>query len=606
MRKIVEVYEEEGRRVSRGLGCYELRTVSDLKKMVHQSAVSFGHAVAFKYNSANGVVSKSFVDYEKDINSLGTAFHHAGFRGKRIAIISENRYEWGLCYLAAINGVGVVVPLDKYLPFIEVQQLVNRGKVDIVCFSPAYMDMMMGLAESDAKLRFVCMSELAEAIKFDFADRFYSLQDLLKQGETQLAEGERSYIDAQIDVNALAVLLFTSGTTALSKAVMLSQHNLAANISSGTGILKAGPGDVHLSMLPLHHTFENTVGFLFMVHSGITIAYCEGIKHIAKNIHEFGVTILITVPLVLEGMLKKIQENIRKSGKEKLFSMMVRVSGALRRVGIDVRRKLFKKVFEALGPNLRLVVCGAAPLDPNLVIGFDQLGLRVLQGFGLTETSPMVAGTCDLLNIPGTLGVPIANVEVAIDNPDAEGMGEILVRGENVMMGYYEDEASTKECLIAGGWFRTGDLGSIDKKGIVRVTGRVKSMIVLGNGKKAFPEEFEILLNSLPQVKESFVWGYKAANSDVQICAKIVLQDDGRQFSSEERTQLKATFDEKIKTINKDLPAYKAIRYYLFTKEELIKTTTLKIKRPIELMKTELWLKDRGLEMRKTSGCMMD
>jgi len=606
MRKIVEVHVEDNRRVSHGLGCYPLRPVKNLRELVRNSAEAYGMATAFTYKNGNETATRSYVDLNGDVNRTGTAFHDLGLQGKRIAVISENRYEWGVCYFAAVNGTGIVIPLDKYLPLVEVNNLVLRGKVDVLCFSPAYLDMMLSLSEQYPELQFICMEKISDGAVASISDRIHTLPDLLVRGQQLLEQGNRSFLDAEIDDSALAVLLFTSGTTALAKAVMLSHHNLAVNVTSGTGILKAGPGDVHLSMLPLHHTFEGTVGFLFMVHSGITIAYCEGIKHIPKNMREFGVTILVTVPVIIEAMYKKVKDTIRKSGKESTINLLIAVSQALRKIGIDLRRVFFKKIFESLGPNLRLAVVGAAPLDPDIVIGFDKFGLRILQGYGLTETSPMAAGTCDLLNIPGTLGVPIANVDVAIDKPDANGMGEILVRGENVMMGYYEEEEANKECLIEGGWFRTGDLGSISEKGILRVTGRVKSMIVLGNGKKAFPEEFETLLNGLPHVKESFVWGHPAQDGDIQICAKIVLDaaapENMLPTTPEELGKL---FDSEVRRLNKMIPAYKAIRYFILAREDLIKTTTLKIKRPAELEKTHALLTALGLEMRKANGKMV-
>ena len=621
MRKIVSVFEEKGRRVSRGLGCYPLRPVRNLRELVQKSAISFGDATAFLFKDEQKQVrTRSYLDLARDVDQAGTAFHDMGLSGKRIAVIGENRYEWGICYFAAVNGTGIVVPLDKYLPLAEVQNLVLRGKVEVICFSPAFFGMMQSLAEVFPAIQFICMDALPENPVHP--SRYVALPDLMLRGKALLEQGDRRFIDAPIDPDTLSVLLFTSGTTALSKAVMLSQRNLAENETSGTGILKAGPGDIHLSMLPLHHTFEGTVGFLFMIHSGITIAYCEGIKHIAQNIKEYGVTILVTVPAIIEAMYKKVLESIRKSGKMALIAKMLTLSDLLRRVGIDVRRMLFKKVFESLGPNLRLVVVGAAPLDPEIVIGFDRLGLRILQGYGLTETSPMTAGTCDLLNIPGTLGVPIANVDVAIDQPDANGMGEILVRGSNVMLGYYEDEEANRESLIEDGWFRTGDLGPLSEKGILRITGRVKSMIVLGNGKKAFPEEFEIMLNAIPHVKESFVWGHPAADGDIQICAKIVLDMEGIEAAMPDSAStsvpeasasgLLPTLDEicrfidaGVKRLNKGVPAYKAIRYFFVTQGELIKTTTLKIKRPAEMEKIRQLLAGQGLEMRKANGRLL-
>jgi len=368
--------------------------------------------------------------------------------------------------------------------------------------------------------------------------------------------------------------------------------------------------DTHLSLLPLHHTFENTIGQMLMIQSGACIAYCEGIKHVADNIREFEVTVLVAVPAILDAIYRKVQEGIDKSGKRKILNILMKVSEALRKVGIDIRRVLFKSIFEKLGPGLRLAVSGAAALDIEVIQGFDKLGLHVYQGYGLTETSPVVAANTDFVNVFGSIGHPLANLEVTIDQPDANGMGEILTRGRNVMLGYFENEEATREAIDKDGWFYTGDLGTIDDKGIIRITGRKKSMIVLTNGKKAFPEEFEVQLNRIAGVKESFVWGYNNAEGTVQICAKIVRDKaallDLHQGTLPDDTALASYYDQHIKELNKVLPQYKMIRYFIQTDTDLLKTTTLKIKGNLEQEKTLKWLSENHLDMRKASGLVMD
>jgi long-chain acyl-CoA synthetase len=346
-----------------------------------------------------------------------------------------------------------------------------------------------------------------------------------------------------------------------------------------------------------------------MVHSGVCIAYNEGIRYIAQNIREYGVTILVAVPAILEAMYKKLQDGIQKSGKAKMIGILTKVSELLRYVGIDLRRKIFKSVFDKLGPGLRLAVSGAAPLDPAVITGFEKMGLILLQGYGLTETSPVVAAANDFVNEPGTVGYPMAGIEVAIDAPDENGMGEIITRGGNVMLGYFEDPDATADVIDAEGWFRTGDLGTIHDKGLIRITGRAKSMIVFTNGKKAFPEEYEVLLNNVPGVRDSYVWGNTAPDGDIQVCAKLVIDreklvegKDGLPSESE----MASIFDSAIREINKTLPQYKIIRYFIMTGEELVKTTKLTIKRPIEYEKVKGILDKAGLEMRKTSGRLIE
>ena len=608
MNKGVAISNENGRRVVKGLGYYEPRKVSDLRELVKGSARKYGDAIGFKFKDADGkITGKTYVEFERDIDCLGTALLSLGLKDSRISILSENRYAWGVCYFSIINGIGVAVPLDKYLPKNEVENLIVRGGVEAIFYSPAFHKIMQEISETNKKIKYyICMENIADLPGKD--ERFINLPSLIRKGESLLASGDRSFTDAPLDKDKMSILLFTSGTTNISKGVMLSHSNIATNVTSMTTIIYAGPGDVHLSLLPLHHTFENNIGLTFMVHSGVCIAYCEGIRFITQNLREYGVTVLVAVPAILEAMYKKLQDGIQHSGKARLVSILTKVSDLLRLMGIDLRRKIFKSVFEKLGPGLRLAVSGAAPLDPATVIGFEKMGLILIQGYGLTETSPVVAANNDFVNIPGSVGYPMGGNEVAIDDPDENGMGEIITRGGNVMLGYFEDPSATAEVIDADGWFRTGDLGTIDDKGIIRITGRAKSMIVFTNGKKAFPEEYEVLLNNIPGIKDSFVWGNKAPDGDIQVCAEIVIdkekftQDNGKIPSVSE---LAAIFDASIREMNKSLPMYKILRYFIMTYDDLVKTTTLKIKRPIEYEKVKDKLDNAGLEMRKASGKML-
>ncbi len=605
MKKGIDISNRDGRRIITGLGYYQPHKINDLRELVKNSAKNFGGKTGFKFKDKDGrIVGKTYTQLDRDIDCLGTALLSLGLKGAHISVIGENRYEWGVCFFAIVNGTGVAVPLDKYLPANEVGNLVERGKVEAIFFSPAFLPMMISIAASNTRIRyFICMEDIPGIDKGDA--RFLSLPGLIKIGAPLLDDGDTSFTNAPIDRDIMSILLFTSGTTSISKGVMLSHSNIACNVTSIATAIKIYPDDVHLSLLPLHHTFENTVGLMFMVYSGICIAYCEGIKYIAQNLREYGVTLLVAVPAIFEAMYRKLQEGIRKSGKEKLFKILVGVSDFLRMLGIDLRRKLFKSVFEQIGPGLRLAVSGAAPLDPKVVVGFDKIGFVLLEGYGLTEAAPVVAANNDYVNKPGTIGFPIGGVEIAIDSPDENGIGEIITRGGNVMLGYYEDQAATSEAFTSDGWLRTGDIGFIDKNGFSKITGRAKSMIVLSNGKKAFPEEYEALLNNIPGVKESYVWGNRAPDGDIQVCAKLVIDDEkldeanGRRLKNEE---IADAFDICIKQINKTMPQYKIIRYFLLTREELVKTTTLKIKRPVEFDKVKALLEKSGLDIRKASG----
>ena len=609
MNKGINISNKDGRRVIEGLGYYEPRKINDLRELVKGSVRKYGNSVGFRFKDEDGkIVGKTYEEFDRDIDYLGTALVSLGLKDTRIAIISENRYEWGVCYFSIVNGIGVAVPMDKYLPKNEVENLIDRGKVDAIFYSSSYHEMMTEIAASNNRIKyFICMEEVKGEEKEQ--SKFLNMPDLIKKGQTLIKEGDSSFTAAPIDRQKMSILLFTSGTTSMSKGVMLSHSNIACNITAITTCIHVGPGDVHLSLLPLHHTFENTIGLMLMVHSGVCIAYSDGIKHIAQNMKEYNVSVLVVVPAILEAIYRKLQEGIRKSGKEKALNTLIKVSDILRVVGIDLRRKLFKSVFAQLGPSLRLAVSGAAPLDPEIISGFDKIGLKVLQGYGLTETSPVVAANNDFINEPGTIGYPLAGIEVAIDSPDENGMGEIVTRGGNVMLGYYEDTNAKKEVIDANGWFRTGDLGIIDKDGIIKITGRAKSMIVLTNGKKAFPEEFEVLLNNIPGVKDSFVWGNEAPDGDIQVCAKLVVDRDklaaGKDQVPSEK-EMASIFDTAIREINKTIPQYKMIRYFVMTYEDLVKTTTLKIKRPVEFEKVKGMLAQSGVDMRKASGKFID
>ncbi len=605
MKTGIEIVSRNGRRTVEGLGYYEPRVVKDIRELVRGSAERYGDRAAFKIKDKEGrITCKTYRDLASDVDCLGTALISLGLRDLRISIIGENRYEWAVCYFAIVNGTGIAVPLDRHLPQNEAENLIARGKVDVMFYSPTYHEMMTDIAsKNDSMKYFICMERTSEKTVDD--PRFISLPELIEKGGKLLETGDKSFTEAEIDRERMSVLLFTSGTTSMSKGVMLSHANLAANVTSITTIIKVYPTDTHLSLLPYHHTFENTVGLMFMLHTGVCIAYCDGIKHIVQNLKEYNVTILVAVPAIFEAMYRKLQEGIRKSGKEKLLNTMIKVSDALRAIGIDLRRKLFKSVFEQLGPGLRIAVSGAAALDREVVIGFEKIGFRLLQGYGLTEASPVIATNNDYINVPGTIGYPMYGIEVAIDTPDENGIGEIVSRGGNVMLGYYEDPAATEDSFTEDGWLRTGDIGYIDEKGLIRITGRAKSMIVLSNGKKAFPEEYEIQLNNIPGIKDSFVWGNTAPDGDVQICAKLVVDKDnagdGKGGLLPEK-ELAARFDAAIREINKTVPQYKIIRYFVMTEEELIKANGIKTKRHIEQEKVKSMLSNAGVEIRKVSG----
>lgn len=560
--------------------------IDDIKDMLKKSGELYGQRPAFKFKTSkeNEFNIMTHKEFRYEIDCLGTKLINMGLKGRRIAVISENRYEWALAYLAIAAGTGIVVPLDKSLPENEIKNLIKRSKVEAIFYSHKYDEIMMKIQnENQTNLKYFISMDLEE-----HGNGVYSENKLKNEGKELLEKGDTSFVDAKIDNEDMGIMLFTSGTTAMSKAVALSHKNICANLMDITSVIEINENDVFLSFLPLHHTFECTVGFLYPLYKGACITYCEGIRHIAENIREYKVTAMISVPILLENMYKKVMKGIEKKGKLEKVKKGIKISNLLLRFKIDVRKKIFKEIHDTLGGKVRLFVNGAAALDSNVEKGFNELGFRTLQGYGLTETSPVLAAENDKYVKIGSVGKVFPSVDIKIENPNEHGIGEIVAKGPNVMLGYCENEEATNE-VLKDGWFYTGDLGYIDKQGYLFITGRKKDVIVLKNGKNIYPEELETLLGRIPGIKESMVYGKpeETDEADLKLCAKIVydLEAMKDEYGIETEEEISKKLWEKIKEVNKKMPAYKYIREAMFTQEELIKTTTQKVKRHEELKK---------------------
>lgn len=560
--------------------------IKDLKDMLKKSGELFGDKPAFKFKTdkENEFKIITHKEFRYEIDCLGTKLIEMGLKDKRIAIISPNRYEWALAYLAIVAGTGIAVPLDKSLPENEIESLIERSEVDAIFYSNKYDNIMQKIQNnSQIKLKYFISMDLQE-----HSNNIYSEKKLLDEGRELLEKGNTDFLDAQIDNEAMGVMLFTSGTTAVSKAVALSHKNICANLMDICSVIKVHEEDIMLSFLPLHHTFECTVGFLYPIYKGACIAYCDGIRHIAENIKEYKITAMISVPILFENMYKKVIKGIEKKGKLDKVKKGIKISNILLKFGIDIRKKLFKEIHDILGGKVRLFVSGAAALDKEVEKGFNELGFKTVQGYGLTETSPVIAAGNDKYAKVGSVGKIFPSMEVKIDNPNEQGIGEIVVKGPNVMIEYYGNEEATKE-VLKDGWFYTGDLGYMDKQNYLYVTGRKKNVIVLKNGKNIYPEELETLIGRIEGIKESMVYGKPEENdeADLKICAKIVYDPDVMKetYGAETEEEISSKLWEKIKEINKTMPTYKYIREIIFTQEELIKTTTQKVKRHEELKK---------------------
>ena len=565
---------------------YECVKITDLKDMLEKSAVKFADKPAFKFKTEEPGVFKviTYKEYKEQIDSLGTALIDLGLKEKRIAVISENRYEWTLSYFASVCGTGVVVPLDKALPPKELESLIMRSEVEAIFYSSKYDEVMKKIKKTNTtKLKYFISMDLEKE-----EDGIYSQKELIARGKMLVDNGDRRFLDTKIDNEIMSIMLFTSGTTAKSKAVALSHKNIVTNLMDIASTFDLGENDTILSLLPLHHTFECTVGFLYPIYVGVTIAYCEGIRHLADNIKEYQVTAMVSVPILYENMYKKVMKGIEKQGKLEKLNKGIKISNLLLKIGIDARKKIFKDVHSALGGKVRLFINGAAALDKEVEQGFNNLGIRIDQGYGLTETSPVISAAYGKYRRLGSVGKIFPSLEAKIVEPNEQGIGEIAVKGSSVMLGYYNNEEATKE-VIQDGWFYTGDLGYIDNEGYLFISGRKKSVIVLKNGKNVYPEEIENMINKIDGVKESLIYGRPDKNdaTDITVCAKIVYDKDEMKenYAATDENQIKNILWEKVKEINKTMPQYKYIKDLIVTEEELIKTTTQKIKRFEELKK---------------------
>ena len=555
----------------------------DIKDMLKKSGEKFGDrpAYIFKTEEEGKFRQITHKQLRDEVDALGTSLINMGLKDKRIAVISENRYEWGIAYLAAVAGTGIVVPLDKALPDNEIESLIMRSEVEAIFYSAKYNEVMNRLnKQHSTKIKYFISMDLDKK-----EDDVYSQKELIEEGKQLIKDGNREFLDAKIDREGMGIMLFTSGTTAQSKAVMLSHKNIVSNLMDITATIKIDENDVFLSFLPLHHTFECTVGFLYPLSKGSTLAFCEGIKHIADNIKEYRITAMISVPILFENMYKKVMKSIEKKGKLETVKKGIKISNFLLKFGIDIRKKLFKEIHENLGGRLRLLVAGGAALDPEAEKGFNELGFTMYQGYGLTETSPVIAAEDDKYRRLGSIGKAFPSLDVKLDDVNEEGVGELMVKGPTTMLGYYNNEEATKEAIEPDGWLHTGDLAKIDKDGFIFISGRKKFVIVLKNGKNIYPEELEALINRIEGVKESFVYGIPEDNGDYKIGAKLVYDREIMKelYNAEDEEKIHEILWQEVKKINKTMPAYKYIRNVIVTEEEFIKTTTQKIKRNEEM-----------------------
>ena len=542
-----------------------------------------------KFNPKGDWTEITYNQFKNEVIGLGTALtRKLNLKDTRIVIIGENTHHWYVSYMTMLCGAGIAVPVDKELPENEIENVIKRARASAVIFSTKKADVIKKVSENLPDVKYFIQMNSDQEIE----GRFVGLDYLIEEGKALVNGGDNSFMSIEINPDEFKVLIFTSGTTSNAKGVMLCNRNLAQNVNAATAYVKLTPDDRLMSILPLHHTYESSIGFLLPFGIGASISVCQGLKHIVSDLQETKPTALLTVPLLVESLYRKINANIKKSKKDGLVNSMIHVTNALKVVGVDIKRKVFNEIYENLGGRLRIIVSAAAPIDAKIGKWVEDIGILFLQGYGLTETAPIAALTPDFETKVGSAGKAVVGAKLRIDHPNENGEGEVLICSKTLMLGYYEDEEATKEAIFEENgerWFHSGDIGYMDNDGFLYITGRSKNVIVTQNGKNIYPEEIELMLSKHTEIKECMVYGKEVeGEKELIITAKVipnyeVIEEKYRKDLSEEEVY-KIIWD-KVKEVNKELTSYKAIKKLEIKHDDFVKTTTMKIKRYEEIKK---------------------
>ncbi len=555
---------------------YDYLEIKDLKDMLNKTGKLYAEKPAYKIKVEEGKYQVYTHKEVRDmINALGTSLINLGLKGKRIAVIGENRYEWEIAYLSIVCGTGIVVPLDKSLPANELELLIERSDIEAIFYTKKYSEIIQNIRLSEKNK----LKHLISMDNDENGEGIYSQKELIREGKKLIEEGNNEFLNAKINPKEMEIMLFTSGTTSKSKVVALSHENICTNLMDIGSVLDVNQEDVFLSILPIHHVFECTVGFLFSLYKGAKTVFCDGLRHIVENLNEYHVTVMACVPGIYERIFMMIRKKLEKQGK---LEEILKNEEKYKNCSMKERKEAFEEIHDMLGRKIKLFISGAASLDNTIEERYRLLGINLVQGYGLTETSPVVAiGTNKNYRL-GSIGKTVPSVEAKLVDVNEEGIGELVVRGPSIMLGYYDNEEANKESLKEG-WFYTGDLAKIDEEGYIFICGRKKSVIVLKNGKNIFPEELENLVNKIEGVKEAFIFGKVQSDdkNNIKINVKIVFDRDVIKdvYKVEKNEDIYTVLAKKIKEINQTMPSYKAIRGIMLTEEPLIRTTTNKIKR---------------------------
>ncbi len=547
--------------------------ISSIKEMLEIAVKEAGDKNAFEYKDEkvnDKTVKVTYKEFVKDTEELGTALASLGMENKHIAIIGENSYKWLTVYLTVLKSTGVFVPIDRELPCKDIINVLKHSDSEVLFYSEKYEKWINEIKENVPNIKFFIGLNRQK-----HEDNILSYDVFKETGKNVLEQGSKIYTDLKDDENKLKLLVYTSGTTGTPKGVMLTEHNLISVVYYGLQV--ADIGDKCLSVLPYHHTYEAVAGILVELHNHSTICINDSLKNVLKNLQLFKPDFIYLVPAFTEVFYKNIWNTAKKSGKDKALKKLIPISNGLRATGIDLRAKLFKSIHEAFGGNLKEIICGGAPIRPEIGKFFNDIGITLLNGYGITECSPLVSVNRIKFNDSNTVGVILPCCEVKFENVNSDGDGEICVKGDIVMQGYYKDDERTKK-VLKDGWFNTEDYGSINKKGQLIINGRKKNLIVLDNGKNIYPEEIENYILGIDYVQEVVVKGIKNnIGQEVSLCAEVFLNDEKVKEMNVENINEKLKAD--IAEACKELPTYKKIVDIEIRKEEFEKTTTKKIKR---------------------------
>ncbi len=577
------------KRKQKGYETTEYKTIKEIFEMAMEK-YSDNIFMLEKFTPKGEFTEITYKEFADDVIALGTGLTKKyNLKNERIVIIGENTYHWYVSYMAMLCGVGIAVPVDKELPANEIENVIKRARATAVIYSTKKKDVIKKVEDKLPQVKYFIQMNSDDKL----LGREVGFNTIINQGKKMVEKGDDTFSKIEIDPEEFKVLIFTSGTTSNSKGVMICNKNLAQNINAVNPYVKLRETDRFFSILPLHHTYESTIGFLLPVARGSSIAVCQGLKYIVPNLKETKPTALLAVPLLIENLYKKINQTIDKSGKTAVVNSMMQITNALKNVGVDIKKTVFKEIYENLGGKLRFVVSAAAPIDPKVGKWMQDLGIIFLQGYGLTETAPIAALTPQYDPKIGSAGKAVMCAELKIDNPNEKGEGEVLIKSETLMLGYYEDQKATNEVIEideeGNRWFHSGDVGYLDKDGFLYITGRTKNVIVTQNGKNIYPEEIELMLGDIPEIKECMVYGKEVeGEKELIITAKVIpnLEEIQKEHKGElTDEQIHDIIWEKIKEVNHKLTSYKAIKKLEIKKDEFAKTTTMKIKRYVEINK---------------------